>query len=85
MPFLIDAEYGWLMLGSTGVDREIQDEFRVKITAIDEGGLNQSQSVHVRIRDSNDCAPVFDRDEYVAVVDGDVLTTPLFKLNVTVG
>lgn len=45
------------------VDREIQDEFIVKIIATDHGlpPLSSTATVHIKVMDENDNAPVFER------------------------
>ncbi len=45
------------------VDREVQDEFIVKIIATDHGlpALSSTATVHIKVMDENDNAPKFER------------------------
>lgn len=62
--FVIDSEYGWLKIGTNGIDCERRGFYKLKIIASDENGLNVFQVVNVKIMDENDSPPLFDYAEY---------------------
>jgi len=79
--FRIDAESGE-MFAVGAIDRELQELYRLNVTAFDMGSPQRSTSllVQVDIEDVNDNAPVFERTSYVVSVPedaalGSVLTT----------
>lgn len=85
--FTMDPEYGWLMISSGGLDREIQNLYHLRITAKDEGGLKTQQYLDVKILDFNDSPPKFGLSEYFAELNIDAhesFKKPILKFNVTV-
>lgn len=50
--FSIDKEYGWLMVAKK-LDRERKAEYRLKIIASDDGGLNSTLDVSIQVIDLN--------------------------------
>ena len=55
------------------LDREKVDSYDITAEARDFGGYNVFTTLHIKVLDENDNAPVFRRDEYFATVKEDSL------------
>lgn len=82
--FVLDSEYGWLIIGETGLDREIKDFYRLQITATDEGGLKTQQYLNITVLDVNDSPPKFELEEYFEEMNMENIKNPILTFNVTV-
>lgn len=83
-PFVLDAEYGWLIIGENGLNREINDFYRLQITATDEGKLKTQQYLNITVLDVNDSPPNFEPVEYFAELNMEKVKNPILTFNVKV-
>ncbi|GBP81327.1 Fat-like cadherin-related tumor suppressor homolog [Eumeta japonica] len=75
-PFSLDAHSGWLTL-TTALDRERTPEHRLAVVATDGAAVAQRRAarttVVVRLRDYDDCEPIFAQERYVTDVPEDAI------------
>ncbi|KAH7713891.1 Cadherin domain containing protein [Aphelenchoides avenae] len=71
--FTVDREYGWLMVGKGGLDREERSSYQLKVMASDESGRNSTMTIRVDVGDVNDSQPRFNQTQYESTVDASKL------------
>ncbi|XP_070180220.1 cadherin-23-like [Littorina saxatilis] len=72
--FQIDSHTGAVTVASNQTDREREDRYYMMVVATDGGDLQQTVPLTVNITDRNDNPPVFQRDQYDAVLrEGDTV------------
>ncbi|VDM51571.1 unnamed protein product [Toxocara canis] len=69
----MDQDSGWLMVAEV-LDRETEDEHVIVVIASDEGRLSSRRNLTVIVTDANDSPALFDRNNYLVVVDFDKLS-----------
>jgi len=82
--FIIDEEYGWLMLAGEGLDRETRDRYCIRTCASDEQGLKTCQNSSIRVLDVNDNPPIFGQAKYQVKMGDSSLNMSLLELKTTV-
>ncbi|XP_069509961.1 protocadherin gamma-A6-like [Ambystoma mexicanum] len=72
LPFHLEKSYGsyYSLVTDGSLDREQVSEYNITITASDKGNppLSTSKTIHLKISDENDNAPLFDQLSYTAYV-----------------
>ncbi|XP_048088181.1 protocadherin beta-16-like isoform X2 [Alosa alosa] len=72
IPFVIKSSLRnyYTLLTDESLDREINPEFNVTITATDDGSppLSTTKTIHLRVNDVNDNTPMFEEATYTAAV-----------------
>lgn len=78
--FAIDQFTGWITT-LVELDRETHAEYKFQVMATDNGNHKHvtKTTVIVRLKDYNDCPPVFTKDQYRATINEDALPGDSFE------